>query len=80
MNLHEVWRHLFNKTRGRFFTVEFIKQDGSIRKLNGKLRKMIQPQEIDSSGHIVVWDTNKRAYRKVNLSTINSFVCQELSI
>lgn len=80
MNLHNVWCRLFNKTRGRFFTVEFVKADGSLRVLNGKLSKAVSMDLIDSSGHIVVWDAQKRAFRKINLSTIRSFRCKEISL
>jgi len=80
MTAAEIFRILFNKTRGRFFTVQFVKQNGEFRTLNGKISRLAGPNDIDSTGHIAVWDAQKKAYRKVNLNTIHRFSCAELSL
>lgn len=66
------------KTKGKFFYVEFIKQDKTLRKLIGRISvknyptktgkkiKTSHPLEI---GKIRVYDTAKQNYRFVNFDT-----------
>lgn len=69
---------LIRGTKGKFFSVCFIKKDGSIRKMTARLgvRKGItgkglsfNPSEKDL---MVVWATDKKNYRMINLKTISS--------
>ena len=69
---------LIKGTKGKFFSVEFIKKDGSLRRMTARLgvRKGItgkglafNPAERDL---IVVWATDRKNYRMINLKTITS--------
>lgn len=66
-------------TNGRFFSVSFIKKDGTTRKMTARLgvKKDIKGigMKYDPSERnlIVVFDIHKKAYRMINLSTILTF-------
>lgn len=66
-------------TNGRFFSVSFIKKDGSERRMVARLgvKKNIKGVglKFNPSDHnlMVVYDVYKRAYRMINLSTIFKF-------
>lgn len=66
-------------TNGKFFSVSFIKKDGTTRKMTARLgvKKNIKgigmkynPSERNL---IVVFDVHKKAYRMINLLTIFKF-------
>ena len=63
-------------SEGRFFTVEFIKKDGSTRILNGRLgvEKYLKGGDctIDRSKFVIVYDVQSKGYRAVNRDTILS--------
>lgn len=68
------------KTKGRFFVVEFIKRtDGTLRKMVCRLgvRKHLRGGTLrydpNTKGLIVVWDSQKQDYRQINLLEIQSF-------
>jgi len=69
---------LIKGTKGKFFSVEFVKKDGSVRKMTARLgvRKGItgkglafNPAEKDL---MVVWATDRKKHRMINLKTINA--------
>ena len=66
-------------TNGRFFSVSFIKKDGSERKMTARLgvKKDIKGVGLKFNpterNLIVVFDIHKKAYRMINLSTILTF-------
>ena len=61
---------------GRFFTVEFVKKDGSTRILNGRLgvEKYLKGGEctLDRTKFVIVYDVQAKGYRAVNRETILS--------
>lgn len=63
-------------SEGRFFTVEFIKKDGSTRVLNGRLgvEKYLKGGDctIDRTKFVIVYDVQSKGYRAVNRETILS--------
>ena len=73
---------------GQFFTVEFIKKDGTLRKMNcrtgvkkylsnnGKSIKITRP--IDN-GILRVYDVKKEAYRSINLDTVKKINFNKVS-
>lgn len=71
---------VINSTRGGFFGVTFIKKDGSIR--NMTCRKGVykvqelkgKPSTVDrpDTPYVTVWDVVKRAYRVINLTTLQT--------
>lgn len=66
-------------TNGKFFSVSFIKKDGSERKMTARLgvKKNIKGVGLkfnpSERNLIVVFDIHKKAYRMINLSTILTF-------
>jgi len=66
-------------TNGRFFSVSFIKKDGTTRKMTARLgvKKNIKGVGLkfnpSEKNLIVVFDVHKKAYRMINLLTIFKF-------
>ena len=69
-NLEEV----IEKSNGKFLTVTFVKKDGSIRTLNGRLgvtKGLVGGRSsIDHTKYINIYDVQAGGYRNVNKSTI----------
>ena len=66
-------------TNGKFFSVSFVKKDGTTRKMTARLgvKKDIKGVGLKFNpterNLIVVFDIHKKAYRMINLSTILTF-------
>lgn len=66
-------------TNGRFFSVSFVKKDGTTRKMTARLgvKKNIKGVGLkfdpSEKNLIVVFDVHKKAYRMINLLTILTF-------
>lgn len=78
---------LFNTiydSNGRFLTVEFVKKDGSIRKINGRLgvKKYLSGgnSTLDSNKFIIIYDLKSRGYRAINKNSILSVKTTGLKI
>lgn len=79
METRQTLLKLIENLNGKFFTVEFVKKDGTLRKMNcrtgvkkylsnnGKTIKITRP--IDN-GILRVFDVKKDAYRSINLDTV----------
>ena len=63
-------------SNGKIFSVTFIKKDGSLRTLNGRLgvTKHLKGGEstLNPDRYITVYDLQSKAYRAVNKFTIQS--------
>ena len=63
-------------SNGKFVTVTFVKKDGTLRTLNGRLRVIKHLKggvsTIDPHQYTVVYDVVNKGYRAVNNSTIQS--------
>ena len=63
-------------SKGKFFTVEFIKKDGSVRVINGRLgvKKYLKGGEskLDANKYITIFDMALKQYRAINRATILS--------
>ena len=57
---------LISNSKGRFFSVTFIKQDKSERVMNASFKK----QEVNPLGYINLRDIKLKEFRQVNLQTI----------
>ena len=61
---------------GRFVSVEFIKKDGTLRKLTGRLgvTKHLKGgvSTLDPSQYITIFDVEKKGYRAINRDTIKA--------
>ena len=70
--------------RDRFFTVEFTKADGSIRKINGRLgvdKHKKGGRDCNTNKQMMtVWDNYAEGYRNVNLSTIKYIIADGVKL
>lgn len=68
------------ETRGGFFGVDFIKKDGSLRHMTCRkgvyrVQPLVgKPSTVDrpDTPYMTVWDVVKRAYRVINLQTVQA--------
>lgn len=70
---------LIDNSNGKIMTVTFVKQDGTMRDLNGRIKvtKHLKntgehTNTVDRSKYIVMYDLKKKGYRSVNRETILS--------
>jgi hypothetical protein len=69
---------------GQFFTVTFVKKDGTIRKMNAR---SLTPKELkvvkgakDDTTYLTVYDRQKKAFRNINMDTIREISAGGLKI
>lgn len=71
-------------TRGRWFVAEFVKKDGSLRRMNARtgVRKGITGAGLkfapSEKGLQTVFDRQKKQFRFINLRTLRSVDCGKL--
>jgi hypothetical protein len=74
----ETAKELIFGTKGKFFTVKFIKKDGSERIMNARLgvKKYLKGGTLRYDpavfNYITVWDRGSKEYRTVNANTIQN--------
>lgn len=72
MLVPSIVKNLILANNDKFFTVEFIKADGSVRKLNGRFFvKGVKAVTSDDRG-LLVYDLKAKGYRRVNIDRIKS--------
>lgn len=76
-------------TKGKIFSVTFIKKDGTVRKMVCRIDKRLGHELVNPQTHqlttetlnrrmmIRVWDMQKCDYRIVNCKTVIAFKCGE---
>ena len=71
---------VLENTGGKFFTVEFLKKDGSIRKMNARtgVTKHLKGGDctLDRSKFLIVFDVQAKDYRAINRESILSVTCE----
>ena len=71
-------------TKGKFFTVVFIKKDGTTRVMNCRLgvTKHLKGgmSTLNPSEFLTVYDMQAEGYRAINLSTIVSVTCGGITL
>jgi len=79
MNKRQQILEIIEQTNGKFFTVDFIKQNGEFRTMNGrtgvkkylsKNGRTIKITPANENGILRIFDTDKNFYRSINLDTI----------
>jgi hypothetical protein len=69
---------------GKFLTVTFVKKNGEIRVLNGRLgvTKHLKGGKctLDKSKFIIIYDQQNAGYRSINRESILSVSCQGVVI
>jgi hypothetical protein len=69
-------KRLIKATNGKFFTVTFIKKDGTERVMNARLGVEVYLKggqlayDAEAKGLITVYDMKSKGYRMVNVNTI----------
>lgn len=79
-NQVQTLRNQIEQTKGRFFTVKFVKKDGTIRTMlarTGVKKGLVGG--VSGTAHIpkyfTVYDVNVRQYRNINTETMLSLKC-----
>lgn len=81
-NFREVLAEI-QKAENTFFHVEFIKKDGSLRKMNCRLnvKKGVNGKGMAynpiEKGLIPVWDLEKKNFRMINMKTVTKLVIKK---
>jgi len=75
----DIMRRIIEATvQDKFFTIEFVKSDGSIRKINGRLgveKHKKGGRDCNTNKQMMtVYDNYAKGYRNVNLTKINSLI------
>ena len=74
MSSSKVFANMIEQSNGKMVTVSFIKQDGSLRVLNGRLgvKKYLKggKSSVDTNEYISIYDVQNKGYRSVNRNTI----------
>jgi len=77
-NMNEL-KQMVLASAGKFFVVEFIKKDKSLRRMRARLgvKKGLTGtgRRWEKDNLITVYDIEAHQYRHVNLSTMKSFKC-----
>jgi hypothetical protein len=75
----DMMRRIIEATvQDKFFTIEFVKRDGSLRRINGRLgvkKHTKGGRDCNTNKQMMtVYDNYAKGYRNVNLSTVNYVV------
>lgn len=77
-NMNEL-KQMVLGSKGKFFVVEFIKKDKSLRRMRARLgvKKGLTGvgRSWEKDNLITVYDMEAHQYRHVNLNTLKSFKC-----
>ncbi len=67
-------KSLIEQTKGKFFTVKFVKKDATVRTMTCRLgvKKYLHGghTKVDQNDFLTVYDIAARGYRNINLSTV----------
>jgi hypothetical protein len=69
---------------GKFFSAEFIKKDGNLRKIHARsgVKKHMSGRGMawkpEDKGYLIVWDAKKKEYRMLNTKTLLTVNKQEV--
>lgn len=61
--------------QGRFFSIKFVKTDGSIRVLNGRtgVNYFGKPAvEVNEHGNLVVWEAASRSFKTIRPDSVQA--------
>tara|TARA_R110001606_G_scaffold387079_1_gene551479 strand:+ start:45 stop:353 length:309 start_codon:yes stop_codon:yes gene_type:complete len=71
---------------GKFFTIKFVKKNGELRELNGRLgvKKHLKGGSLGydpkTFNYIIVFDVVNEGYRTVNVDTVIELTCNKNKI
>jgi len=75
-NPREYYRQLVNSSEGKIFSVEFVKKNGELRKMNARIsvKKGVNGKGLKYNpferGYLVVYDMGSDGFRTINIDTI----------
>lgn len=76
--------NIIKMTNGQFFTVVFVKKDGTERTMNCRIgvTKHLKggTSTLNPEQYLTVYDMKSEGYRAVNLSTIVSITCGGITL
>lgn len=79
MNKIKMMKTLIDSTKGKFFVVQFIKKDSTVRRMVCRLgvKKGLTGtgRTWEKENLITVYDVVNKGYRNVNLETVQSIKC-----
>lgn len=79
MNKIQLMKTLIDSTRGRFYVVEFLKLDGSLRKMRTRtgVKKGIKGNGLPNTKENILrtYDLSIGQWRSINLETVQSIKC-----
>ena len=73
-------------SKGRFMTIEFVKANGDVRTINGRIGvhwrgiPTITRHDLKGKPYLLVWEVRTRGYRNIALDRIRSIRTQGLQI
>ena len=80
MSSSKVFASLIEQSNGKMVTVSFIKKDGSLRVLNGRIgvHKYVKgsSNSKENEQYITLYDVKNKGYRSVNRDTITGIRCE----
>ena len=70
---------LIKQTNGRYFRLEFVKNDGSLRVVNTKEKDLGSlrggENKVKGAGYLVAWDRNKRQHVSFRPERVTRIKC-----
>ena len=76
--------YIAERVGDKFFTVTFVKSNGELRKINGRLgvtKHTVSGSTKDThTKYLCVYDVDKKGYRNVNTDSIASLVCGNFKV
>lgn len=79
MQSSKIFANMIDNSNGKMVTVTFIKQDGSLRTINGRIgvHKHIKgSSNKKNTQYITFYDVKNKGYRSINRDTITGIRCQ----
>jgi hypothetical protein len=90
MNKQTKLRNLIQETKGKFFSIKFVKNDGSLRVANGKdiYNRLLAPagspragkNTVSGAGYESFVDRNKEGWIAAHGEKVVSFKCGKLEV
>ena len=76
-------RHFINQTKGKFFTIDYKKADGTTRKMLARtgVRKGLVGTGRSTPSHLIsVYDVANKGYRSINPENVLIFKCGDMEV
>jgi hypothetical protein len=90
MNAQTKLRNLIQETKGKFFSIKFVKNDGTLRVANGKdiYRRLLAPDSssragkstLKGAGYESFVDRNKESWIAAHGEKVVAFKCGKLEV